>query len=44
MPNLPEQWHSITEEDSTAGSIDLQFSIPKSGVYFFVIKESIVNG
>ena len=31
MPDLPEQ-HSITEEDCSAGSIDIQFPIPKSEV------------
>lgn len=29
MPDLPEQ-HNITEEDTTGGSIDIQFPIPKS--------------
>lgn len=33
MPDLPEQ-HSVTEEDSTASSIDIQFPIPKSEVDF----------
>ena len=33
MPDLPEQ-HSITEEDCTGGSIDIQFPIPKSEVMF----------
>ena len=31
MPDLPEQ-HSVTEEDTTGGSIDIQFPIPKSEV------------
>ena len=43
MPDLPEQ-HSVTEEDATAGSIDIQFPIPKSEVNFVVTMESIVNG
>ena len=31
MPDLPEQ-HTAPEEDSTGGSIDIQFPIPKSEV------------
>lgn len=42
MPDLPEQ-HGITEEDCTAGSIDIQFPIPKSEV-LVVTMEGSVNG
>ena len=42
MPDLPE--YSVTEEDATAGSIDIQFPIPKSEVILVVTMESIVNG
>ena len=42
MPDLPEQ-QSITEENTSAGSIDIQFPIPKSEVILVVTMESIVN-
>ena len=43
MPDLPEK-HSVSEEDATAGSIDIQFPIPKSEVILVMTLECIVNG
>lgn len=43
MPDLPEQ-QSVTEEDTSGGSIDIQFPIPKSEVILVGTMASIVNG